>query len=468
MPDPGGVALAGFWPLFLRYRDRALGVPLQEGEVAPDTRRGEAAVVDPLTGLGNRLALDQSLDAEPPSARGAVVLLNLDRFRFVNATMGSRSGDELLVQLAERLVTCLGEAGRLFRLAGDDFAIHVRGRPSPGKLEDLCDTIKSLFSQPFPLTLGDFWINASMGVALSRHEDDGADDVLERAGCALRKAKDQPGTVHLLHSPALLAEAESRGVLEMRLAAALDNGELYLEYQPILCLKTRTIETFEALLRWRHPVEGEVEPDRFIRLAESTGLIVPIGNWVLRTACAEAIAWPGTVGVAVNVAGDQLRDPNFLGHVDSCLRATGLAPGRLTIELTESIFSVDPEVVSTCLSGLRRLGVQVALDDFGRGFSSIHYLRSFSLDNLQVDRSFTRDMGEAGRDPRFADLLQTLKDNLGLAATIEGVETDAQFEQARAMGASAVQGFLISRPLAARDVPRMLARRARDRRRADR
>ncbi|MFP5078159.1 putative bifunctional diguanylate cyclase/phosphodiesterase [Rhizobium sp. YIM 134829] len=435
----------------------------EAGASEPQALVDQAARIDPLTGLGNRLALEEAVATG--ESVGALLLLNLDRFRFVNATMGNRAGDELLVQLSDRLQTCFSAAGDVFRLGDDDFAMLVRGRPSKGKIEDLCDTVRALFAKPFPLTLGEFWINASIGVAPAEPRERDLAALVSRALTALHKAKAVPGTVHVLYSPTLMTEADALSELQSRLASALENGELYLEYQPILSLKTGVIATFEALLRWNLPEEGEVAPERFIHLAESTGLIVPIGRWVLQTACREAMDWPDSVGVAVNIAGDQLRDPNFLGHVEACLRETGLAPHRLTVELTESIFSVDPDVVSASLGVLRQLGVQVALDDFGRGFSSIHYLRSFSLDNLQIDRSFTKEMGEAGHDGRTAELLQRLESTLDLATTIEGVETDAQFEQARALGASAVQGFLISRPMAARDVPLMLAGRGREKRR---
>jgi diguanylate cyclase (GGDEF)-like protein len=429
------------------------------GDVAPAAATAPAVPmlhVDPLTGIPNRAALESDLSAilaqNASHERGALLLVDLDRFKFINDTMDHAGGDEVLVKIADRLTHILAGVGTVYRLGADEFAIHVEGAPSRGKIEDVCATIKTILTTPFTLSAGEVWIGGSIGIAIAEPEDVAMSSLLRRADLAVLRAKQIAGNSHVFYEAGLSDVASARSELEYDLSRALERREFFLEYQPIVCSETRTIRAFEALIRWRHPEKGVIAPDQFISVAEATGLILPIGNWVIRTACHEATRWPAPVGVAVNVAGDQFQDPAFLPFVKSCLSHSGLAPSRLTIEVTESIFSVDASIVCDSLSRLRAHGVQIALDDFGIGFSSINNLRRFPLDQLKVDRSFTTAMLASQRDAELVDIILRLGSTFDVTTTIEGIETERQLEYVRSRGASAVQGFLISRPVAAGDI----------------
>ncbi len=418
---------------------------------------------DRLTGLSNRFALERDirnlLSGENTSGdRGALLLLDLDRFKFVNDTMGHDCGDQLLVAIGQRLIQALSSTARIYRLGGDEFVILVAGSPSDGKVEDICQTVLSLFAMPFELSAGRFWTGGSIGISFVEPADASMSSVLKRADLALYKAKDVAGNSHRFYEPEMASEATMKSEIEHDLGRALAEGQFYLEYQPIVGIESRAIRSFEALIRWNHPVKGTIQPDLFIAAAEKTGLILPIGNWVVKTACREAARWPAPTGVAVNVAGDQFKDRAFVGFIKSCLEETGLAPGRLTIEVTESIFSIDPQIICASLAELRAHGIRIALDDFGMGFSSINNLRRFPLDQLKIDRSFTQAMLGNKRDADLVDIILQLGTTFKVATTIEGIETEGQLEFVRALGASEAQGFLISRPVSARDVMGILAR----------
>ncbi|WEZ83071.1 bifunctional diguanylate cyclase/phosphodiesterase [Rhizobium sp. 32-5/1] len=390
--------------------------------------------------------------------RGALLLLDLDRFKFVNDTMGHDAGDQLLVALGQRLKHSLSSTASVYRLGGDEFVILVAGSPSHGKVEDICLTVLSLFAEPFQLFEGQFWTGGSIGVTFIEPDDRSMSTVLKRADLALYKAKDVPGNSHRFYELEMATEACVKSEIEHDLSRALEQGQFYLEYQPIVGIESRAIRSFEALIRWNHPSKGIIQPDLFIAAAEKTGLILPIGNWVVKTACLEAARWPAPTGVAVNVAGDQFKDRAFVGYIKACLAEAGLAPGRLTIEVTESIFSIDPLIICESLTELRAHGIRIALDDFGIGFSSINNLRRFPLDQLKVDRSFTQAMLGNQRDADLVDIILKLGTTFQVATTIEGIETEGQLEFVRALGASEAQGFLISRPVSARDVMGILAR----------
>ncbi|OJF97322.1 hypothetical protein AX760_17245 [Pararhizobium antarcticum] len=423
----------------------------------------QVAHLDRLTGLPNRFALERDIrllvsEDQGVVGRNALLLLDLDRFKFVNDTMGHDAGDQLLVALGHRLKRALSGMAKIYRLGGDEFVILVAGAPSNGKAEDICATILSIFSEPFQLLAGQFWTGCSVGVAFLERDDRSMSTVLKRADLALYKAKEIPGNSHLFYQPEMAVEAFVKSEIEHDLGRALEEGQFYLEYQPIVGIESRAIRSFEALIRWNHPVKGIIQPDLFIAAAEKTGLILPIGNWVVKTACTEAARWPAPTGVAVNVAGDQFKDRAFVNFIKTCLDEAGLAPGRLTIEVTESIFSIDPQIICESLADLRAYGVRIALDDFGIGFSSINNLRRFPLDQLKIDRSFTHAMLGNQRDADLVDIILQLGHTFQVATTIEGIETEGQLEFVRALGASEAQGFLISRPVSARDVLGILSR----------
>lgn len=444
-----------------RSRNRLIAELRQRRITEEDLQR--VVHTDQLTGIANRFALERDIrdrlsGRSKSQDRIALLLLDLDRFKFVNDSMGHDVGDELLVALSRRLIQAMSDTARVYRLGGDEFVILIAGAPSDGKIDDICATVKGLFADPFDLSGAQFWTGGSIGVAYVEPGDENMSAVLKRADLALYKAKEIAGNSHMLYEPDMAAEASLKGEMEYDLSRALAAGEFFLEYQPIVGIESRAIRSFEALIRWRHPEKGVIPPDRFIASAETTGLILPIGNWVLRTACLEAARWPAPTGVAVNVAGDQFKDRAFVSHVKACLAEAGLAPGRLTIEVTESIFHVDAEIISKSLEELRAHGVRIALDDFGIGFSSINNLRRFPLDQLKVDRSFTRSMLGNQRDAELVDIILQLGNTFQVSTTIEGIETEGQMEFVRALGASEAQGFLISRPVSASDAYAILQR----------
>jgi diguanylate cyclase (GGDEF)-like protein len=416
---------------------------------------------DRLTGLANRFCLERDIQAAVEAREGenrpALLLLDLDRFKFVNDSLGHDAGDALLAAIAGRLGRALSATARVYRLGGDEFVITISGRPSQGKIENVCQTICALFEEPFDLKGNRVASGCSIGVTFMEAGDTSMSELLKRADIALYEAKETPGSGFRFFDAALAADVKARLVIEHDLAKAIKANEFFLEYQPIVGVESKAVRAFEALLRWRHPEKGRIMPDAFIPAAEKTGLILPLGNWVVREACREAATWPGPIGVAVNVVGDQFKDRAFVDYVKACLAETGLAPGRLTIEVTESVFSVDETVIRESLCELRQHGVRVALDDFGIGFSSINNLRAFPIDQLKIDRSFASAMMESKRDADLVDIIVKLGHAFQVTTTVEGIETEGQLEFIRQLGASEAQGYLISGPLAATDVPGFLA-----------
>ncbi|MBB4063531.1 putative bifunctional diguanylate cyclase/phosphodiesterase [Gellertiella hungarica] len=410
---------------------------------------------DSLTGLRNRLALKSDVAAILASSllpRQALLLLDLDRFKFVNDTLGHDAGDELLQNLTRRLQSLVTPADGLYRLGGDEFVILLDDPDSLGSVEAFCRRLEQAIEEPHDLAKGRVATGVSIGISFLRTTDADLSAALKRADLALYKAKEVPGSAHVFYNDALAEQSTLRVELERDLSRALADGEFYLEYQPIVGVETGAVRSFEALLRWDHPDRGVLPPPLFVPLAERTGLIVPLGRWVMRQACLEAAKWPSPTGVAVNVAGDQFKDRTFVSHVLSCLREARLAPGRLTIEITESIFTIDIEALSESLAELRSYGVRIALDDFGTGFSSINNLKSFPLDQLKIDRSFAREMLADSRDAELVELIRRLGDTFRVSTTIEGIETEGQLEFIRALGVAEAQGFLISRPIPADQV----------------
>ncbi|WP_427139185.1 putative bifunctional diguanylate cyclase/phosphodiesterase [Shinella sp. G-2] len=418
---------------------------------------------DRLTGLANRFCLERDIQAvveAEASSRLALLLIDLDRFKFVNDSLGHDAGDQLLSAIGERLRSALSATARVYRLGGDEFVVTIPGRPSQGKVENACRTVCELFEAPFELRHGRVASGCSIGVTFMEPGDTTMSELLKRADLALYEAKETHGSGFRFFDAALAARVQARAAIEHDLARALAANEFFLEYQPIVGVESRAVRGFEALLRWRHPEKGRIMPDVFIPAAEKTGLILPLGNWVVREACREAATWPAPAGVAVNVVGDQFKDRAFVDYVKTCLAEAGLAPGRLTVEVTESVFSVDEKVIRESLGELREHGVRVALDDFGIGFSSINNLRAFPIDQLKIDRSFARAMMESKRDADLVDIILKLGQTFQVTTTVEGIESESQLDFIRQRGASEAQGYLISGPVAAPDVPAFLVRPA--------
>jgi diguanylate cyclase (GGDEF)-like protein len=409
---------------------------------------------DALTGLGNRNALQermQSIFAEGRRDR-ALLLIDIDRFKFVNDTMGHEAGDGLLIEVARRLRLSVGEGAELFRLGSDEFVVILPKAASTAVVEFFCLEIENSLSHSFLLQNKRVFAGVSIGATLLEATDNNVAAVIKRAELALDRAKQRFGPSHALYDPALAGADAEMLELERDLAHALCGDEFYLEYQPIVGVESGKVRSLEALLRWRHPTRGLISPDAFIPIAERVGIILDIGRWVVQHACKEAARWPAPTGVSVNVSGDQFKDPGFVSHVFDSLAEAGLAPERLTVEVTESVFSVDIDLVCRSLAQLRSGGVRIALDDFGTGFASIHHLRKFPLDELKIDRSFAQQMVETKQGATLVDLMHKLSETFQVKTTIEGIETVRQLEFVKVLGIGEAQGFLFSRPFGASEV----------------
>ena len=422
---------------------------------------------DLLTGLPNRALFRESLEENVRNAgrlAGPTVLyVDLDGFKTVNDTLGHGVGDELLRSVATRLQDSLGPAELISRLGGDEFAIILRSGDQT-EAEKHASGLVEVLSQPFDLPPHRISIGASVGIAIRREGDAGlAPDVcttlLKNADVALYRAKaDGKGTFRF-HTDELDVAVKERQGLETDLRSALERGEFVLVFQPIVAAAGDSVSGFEALLRWHHPERGIIPPTTFIPIAEETGLIASIGRWVLRGACAEAATWPDHVKVAVNLSPVQFRQSFLVADVVRALADAQIAPGRLELEITESVLIQDTESVVATLMQLRSLGVRIALDDFGTGYSSLSYLRKFPFDKLKIDRSFVQNLSDAD-NLAILQAMAGLGRALNVAVVAEGVETAEQAEQLRREGCSELQGYHFGRPGPAQGIPDVLQRLA--------
>jgi diguanylate cyclase (GGDEF)-like protein len=417
---------------------------------------------DRLTSLANRFRLERDIqaivDAREDADRPALLLLDLDRFKSVNDGLGHDAGDQLLTAIAGRLMRALSTKAGVYRLGGDEFVVIVAGRPSQDKVEDVCRTLCALFEEPFELERGRVASGCSIGVTFMEADDTSLCKLLKRADVALYEAKKTRSSGFRFFDAVLAADMQARTAIEHDLARALATDEFFLEYQPIVGIESGSVRAFEALPRWRHREKGLIMPDAFIPVAERIGLVLPLYNRVMREACREAATWPVPTGIAVNVVGDQFRDRTFVDYVKTCLAESGLAPGRLTVEVAQSVFSLDETVIRDNLRALSAHGVRVALDDFGTGFSSINNLRSLPIDQIKIDRSLVRAMMDSKRDADVVDIILKLGQTLQVTTTVGGIESESQLDFLRQRGASEAQGDLISGPVAARDIMAFLVR----------
>ena len=417
---------------------------------------------DVLTDLPNRAALQDAVRAACADvfANVAVHCVNLDRFKTVNDTNGYAVGDAVLCEVAKRLRQSVRDGDAVARLGADEFAIIQTGGDDLGAVTALAARLIAVMAQPFTIDQCDVVIGASIGIAVSSPDERDPEHLLRNADLALDRAKLDGGGVWRIFVPEMDAAAQSRRTLEADLRQALIRNEFELFYQPLVSLAERRVKSFEALIRWRHPISGLVPPDRFIPLAEEVGLIVPIGEWVLRTACAEAMRWPTNVGVAVNLSPIQFMQSTATGsiaeQVEAALRDSGLSPARLDLEITESLLLQESEPTVQALHRLRALGVRISLDDFGTGYSSLRYLNSFPFDKLKIDKSFVRGLPSGEDSAAIVRAIAGLGLSLGIATTAEGVETLEQLNLLIADGCTEVQGYFFSPPRPASDVPRLL------------
>ncbi|WP_082124916.1 EAL domain-containing protein [Aurantiacibacter luteus] len=408
---------------------------------------------DALTGLANRFQMSQALERilEAPveaNRHCAVMLLDLDRFKQVNDTMGHPAGDALLKQVSGRLERAVGTMGQVGRLGGDEFKVIVPTRVEEATLVALAREIIHSLSQPYSIDGQRVVIGASIGIAVSPEHGDNSEEIIRNADLALYAAKDGGRGRHHFYAEDLHAAAEAKAKLEEDLRDALANGELELHYQPVVSMATDRISGFEALLRWHHPVKGWIPPDKFIAIAEDSGLIQPIGEWALRQACSDLARWPDEVRVAVNVSPVQFSNTQLPAIVASAIASAGIRASRLELEITESVFLGDDEGTDAMFSALKRIGVRLALDDFGTGYSSLGYLKKAPFDKIKIDQSFVRGMTEPGsRNGAIITSITSLAKSLGMDTTAEGVETHDELDLIRKHGCSHVQGYIFDKPL---------------------
>jgi diguanylate cyclase (GGDEF)-like protein/PAS domain S-box-containing protein len=417
---------------------------------------------DALTDLPNRLMLREQLDRNLGNVqRGAalaVLCLDLDGFKHVNDTLGHPVGDALLCAVGRRLQEVVRDTDVVARLGGDEFAIIQTEAEQPISANTLAQRLVDEMARPFDVEGHDIVIGASIGISVAPNDGMDPDVLLKSADMALYRTKDNGRNAFSFFEAGMDTKMQERRALEIDFRKAVASGEFELFYQPLMNLEQNAISGFEALLRWNHPARGSVSPETFIPLAEETGLIIPLGEWVLRQACAEAAKWPDDIKVAINLSPAQFRGKNLVGAVISAMATVGVAPNRVELEITEAILLQNNEATLAILHQLRNLGVRISMDDFGTGYSSLSYLRSFPFDKIKIDQSFVRDLDKNKDAIAIIHAVSGLGASLGMTTTVEGVETKEQLELVRAEGCTEVQGYLFSRPQPASEVPRMLAR----------
>ena len=407
---------------------------------------------DALTDLANRTQLVARIDYELARTRQsvesfAVFMLDLDRFKEVNDSLGHPIGDLLLRQVAGRLRETTRDSDTVARIGGDEFAIlQTLAGQTTEEITTLAERLLSNLAEPFEVNGHHISVGASIGVAIAPHDGNEAGELLRNADLALYRAKASGRNAYSFFELAMDTEARSRHALEGDLRKALAQGEFDVYYQTVINVETGANCGAEALIRWIHPDRGMIPPDRFVPLAEEIGLIVPIGEWVLRTACKEAATWPAHLKLAVNLSPAQFKRGNLVATARSALADSGLAPERLEFEITESVLLYQNSSNLDVLRGLKGLGASIVLDDFGTGFSSLSYLRMFPFDTIKIDRSFVGDMEARDDCAAIVSAVTGLSRTLGIKTTAEGVETPEQFALLRAAGCTLAQGFMFSRP----------------------
>jgi diguanylate cyclase (GGDEF)-like protein len=432
-----------------------------------EARSHYLAYHDALTGLANRVLFREDLERALQETRAsrsslAVLFIDLDGFKGVNDTLGHSVGDCLLKTLGERLHDALTTSARIARLGGDEFAVLQTKGDQPMAGVSLAQKIVNLISAPCRIDNHTITVGASVGVAISERGLENPEYLLKSADLAMYRAKADGRGTYRLFDPEMDATAQARRRLENDLRNALNRKELEVYYQPLITLGTKRVSSFEALVRWRHPELGQIEPADFIPVAEDTGLILQLGEWVLREACAQAMTWPSHINVAVNLSPVEFQRGNVVDAVLAALSSSGLPSERLEIEITESVLLEKTTKSVNTLTRLRDLGVRISMDDFGTGFSSLSYLRSYPFDKIKVDRSFVRDLTKDDRSRTIVSAIAGLGMRFGMRTTAEGVETEEQLEWLRAEGCDEVQGQLFSMPVPATEVLPLLAKLAED------
>jgi diguanylate cyclase (GGDEF)-like protein len=428
-----------------------------------ERRRAEAQVAhmathDALTDLPNRLMLRESLEqAISRVKRGELVALHyidLDHFKAVNDTLGHQVGDDLLKQVADRLRACVRETDTVARLGGDEFAVIQTALAEATDAALLAQRMRDSVKAPYSVDGHHVVIDISIGVAMSPDDGVSVEELLKSADLAAYAAKASGRGTFRFFEAEMDRRIKLRRVMELDLRHALSNGEFRLFYQPIVNLQTGAVTSFEALIRWQHPVRGLIPPGDFIPLAEELGLIVPIGEWVINRACADAATWAEHIKVAVNLSPIQLTSKGLLDVVICALARSGLPASRLEFEITETVLMQNTATTLATLHQLRALGIHFSMDDFGTGYSSLSYLRSFPFDKIKIDRSFVKDIEDENSSLAIIKGVTSLAHSLNMITTVEGVETEEQLDRVRPLGCSEIQGYLLSPPKSLEEIVR--------------
>jgi diguanylate cyclase (GGDEF)-like protein len=458
------VAFADGRAMELTFQAMPLGFSLLVDDV---TQRREAEIRverlarhDDVTGLSNRIHFRESLDAALARRRAdpaafAVMVVDLDRFKQVNDSLGHPAGDRLLKLVGERLQKIAAPEDRIARLGSDQFVLlRVGAREDAGLFASAA--VKAL-SQPYRLDNNRLMIGASIGIAMAPEDGASGDQLLNAADMALYAAKEAGRGAYRFFEAAMAEKARRRRLIEVDLRVGIARGELEVHYQPIVSIAKRRICGCEALVRWRHPTQGLISPAEFIPVAEESGLIAPLGEWVLRQACLDAKSWPREIALAVNFSAVQFSRGNVVEMVKRILRETKFPPARLEMEITESVLMNDADSVLASIDVLRDLGMRVALDDFGTGYSSLSYLSRFRPNKVKIDQTFVRDMAANGAALAIIKAVKALVYELGVDLLVEGVETLEQLDIVREHGADEAQGYLFSKPRPAREIAQLIA-----------
>ena len=416
---------------------------------------------DSLTGLGNRLLFKEQLeealkDLSVTPYPLAVLFLDLDGFKAINDTLGHSIGDLLLKSIAIKLRDLLPRTDRIARLGGDEFAILQISASQPASSIALAERIIEIVGHPCSIEGHDVTVGASVGIAVAHPGEMNAEGFLKSADLAMYSAKSDGRGTYRMFDPAMDAVVQTRRMLERDMRTALAQDGFRLFYQPLVNLQTKKVTTFEALMRWEHPERGNIRPSEFIPVAEEMGLIVQLGEWALREACAEAVGWPDGICVSVNLSPLQFAKGNLVSTVMSALASSGLPASRLELEITESILLEKSERNLAILNQLREFGVRISMDDFGTGYSSIGYLRSFPFDKIKIDQSFVRDLLVDEGSLAIVRAIAGLGVSFGMTTTAEGVETEEQMRRLNLEGCIEVQGFLFSKPVPANEIIKLL------------
>jgi len=428
-----------------------------------ERRRAESQIAhmathDALTDLPNRVMLRQSLEhAIARSKRGEVVAfhyIDLDHFKAVNDTLGHLVGDDLLKQVADRLRGCVRDTDTVARLGGDEFAVIQTALAGANDAALLAQRMREAVRAPYSVDGNHLVIDISIGIAMAPADGGSVEELLKNADLATYAAKAQGRGTYRFFEAEMDRRIRLRRAMELDLRHALGNGEFKLFYQPIVNLQSGAVTSFEALIRWQHPVRGLIPPGDFIPLAEELGLIVAIGEWVINRACADAATWADHIKVAVNLSPIQLINKGLVEVVTRALARSGLAANRLEFEITETVLLQNTGTTLATLHQLRALGIHFSMDDFGTGYSSLSHLRSFPFDKIKIDRSFVKDISGQTNSLAIIRGVTSLAHSLNMITTIEGVETEEQLDHVRPLGCAEIQGYLLSPPKSLEEITR--------------